>query len=314
MHRVVASSILITTLVVGAVWLVRLPDNVGDADPVEQEPPQNLADTVDPKSAKEPIGLAATDPGNEIEDPSCDFSQLKTMQQFNRDNLQRLESSILSPEIVSSYRGLSFRDLDVLVEQDDSVAMMMYGIRILFVSLGRNPEIAVDYLAYGLPLKELTPNPNGVPDDAYRHASMARDVFRKAALHGRHAAFTFIGLTYEAQGKNAVDLGWITQDAFDSLDDDQKYSIEPRVAYSQLAYIIDPNILPVGSPNRELFDNSLKRLGEHAIFFDELEYDFRQRLELSGRSFRTLPPLTYPDVDDEVIAACEEAGYSQWPD
>ena len=111
MSRVVVISILIVALLFAAVWLAGLPDSEGDTDPVVQQPQQSPADTAYQNGADEPVGVVATDAENEIDASACDFRQLRTLQQFNRENLQRLEPSILSPETVSSYRGLSVHDL-----------------------------------------------------------------------------------------------------------------------------------------------------------------------------------------------------------
>ncbi len=242
----------------------------------------------------------------------CDLEQLEKLQQFNRTNMRRLENSRLEPEAIAAYRELELSELKAMFEQGDTLAMIVYGMHFLFASMGRNPELAVDYLYYQMPIKEITPNPKGVPENAARYASEARRAFTEAAMRGRHAAFTFIGLTYVAEGKNAVDLFWLTQDAYDSLTDKQKFSVEPRIVYSQLAYRMDPNLLPVGSPNRKMFDENFAALGEHGRFFEWVELAFRQRMRAKGLSFPALPEVNYPDVDSAVIEACEEQGFSRW--
>ncbi len=327
MSRVTIATVLIVLIVVSTVWIVTRPDENGGVDvpPVDADTQAapGLADAVNLEESSEPPAfdteLAATGiEGEDIEEapdtPSCDPRQIETLQQFNRDNLRRREASVMSAEAAAAYRDLSLNELDALARQDDSLAMMIYGLRLLFLSMGRSPALAVDFLYYQVPIKELTPNPDFVPENAGQIAKMARERFTDAAMLGRHAAFTFIGLTYTAEGKTPVDLGWISQEAYDQLDETQKDSFEPRVAWSQLAYMIDPNVLAIGSPNRTYFDERREQLGEHAGFLDELASGFRQRLEEDGRSFPGLPPITYPDVDADVIAACEEAGYSQWPD
>lgn len=318
MRRITASSILIVVLIFSGVWLFsRSPEN-GDNGAPQLRTEKGNAESIDESSAGGTADgaaeYAADNQSARAVTVSCNQRQLETLRQFNRENLQRLESSVLTPEAVSAYRNLSLADLESLAEQGDSLAMMTYGTHLLLVSTGRNPKLAVDYLAHQVPIAEITPIANAQPKNAVLFASMARNVFIEAAVRGRHAAFPFIGLTYEAQRKNAVDLQWISQEDYDALDDEQKNSLEPRVAYAQLAYMMDPNLLPAGSPNREKFDSRLERLGEHAAILDALESDFRQRLARSGRVFPTLPPLTYPDVDEEVIAACEEAGLSRWSD
>ena len=242
----------------------------------------------------------------------CDLEQLEALQQFNRTNLRRRENSRLEPEAIAAYRGMTPTELKALFEQEDSLAMIVYGMHFLFAAMGRNPGLAVDYLYYQMPIKEITPHPEGVPENATQYAREARRAFTEAAMRGRHAAFTFIGLTYVAEGKNAVDLLWVSEEAYGSFNDKQKFNLEPRIAYSQLAYRMDPNLLPFGSPNRQMFDDNLAALGKHGRFLDWLEFEFRQKLKANGLTFPTLPAIDYPEVDESVIEACEAQGYSQW--
>ncbi len=243
---------------------------------------------------------------------ACDLQQLEVLQQFNRTNMRRLESSRLEPEAIAAYRGIELSELKAMFEQGDSLAMIVYGMHFLFAAMGRNPELAVDYLYYQMPIREIKPNPKVVPGDADRYAREARRAFTEAAMRGRHAAFTFIGLTYDAEGKNAVDLFWLTQEAFDSLTDEQKFNVQPRIVYSQLAYRMDPNLLPVGSPNRKMFDENFAALGDHGKFMQWIEISFRSQMRAKNLSFPELPEVVYPDIEQSVIEACKEQGYSQW--
>ena len=310
--------LIIAALIIALVlaWPTSLAPEEDDLAPVENE-------TVDPPTSTDPGELSGeqeiarasnqADPLESSPDVRCDLKQIEELQQFNRDNLRRLENSLLAPEAIAAYRGMRPLELKALFdEQEDTLAIMVYGLYFLFAAMGRNPELAVDYLYYQMPIREITPNPKGVPDDAARFAREARRAFTEAAMRGRHSAFTFIGLTHEAEGKDAVSLFWLTQDDYETLTEKQQLNVRPMTAYTHLAARIDPNLLPADSPNRAMFAENSALLGEHARILERLELQFRQKMESEGLSFPTLPEIRYPSMEQSVIEACENDGYSQW--
>ncbi|MEO1595977.1 MAG: hypothetical protein AAFS02_12115 [Pseudomonadota bacterium] len=177
-------------------------------------------------------------------------------QLLGRRDVQQERTRILTVvamgEPMRSYQGIGVPGLRALIAQGDTAAMVVLGRRLQLEALGLDPETAVTTL---MPSKETIRLPDferfsnlvgskgriSEPDDVAL-AMEARELFYGAALKGRLFALSMVGQIDWELGEDALIMGWISQEAFDSLSESRRINMFPERIYSAAVWYIAPEL------------------------------------------------------------------------
>ena len=216
----------------------------------------NAADPIVDDTA--PTKLGTTAAAREMSTPTEDESSdcLTPEQLLRRDDVQRqittTQSITVLGKAMQSYDGIDASGLRDLIAQGDTAAMVVLGRRLQLEALGLDPGNAVLTLT---PSKATVSTPafdrfaraagrkGGVTEpERVAMALEARERFHRAALAGRLMALSMVGQIDWELGEDAVSLGWISQESFESLSKSRRINLFPERIYSAAVWYIAPEL------------------------------------------------------------------------
>lgn len=132
-----------------------------------------------------------------------------------------------------NYRHLDQASVEAIAAQGDSAAMTLAGLMVMGDVYGVGPD-AVFAMIVGDDASEnmfdslTTPATDPQVQARYEQASKW---FYEAALHGRLGSLVLKGFVDTQMQRTAVDMGWVTADAFEELDAAGRTSLQPVIVY-----------------------------------------------------------------------------------
>ena len=162
---------------------------------------------------------------------------------------------------------------------------------------------AVGYLLLEGPELQAFDFADPLEPEVAEHLEEARAWFYKAAIHGRLLALQNVGEIVASLGASPIDLGWIQQEDYDSLETFEKHALDPANVYAALAFEDAPELRsgPVGA----MISGQTPGGGRQQMVLNELAWQFGQEREATG-----LPPIvisasTAPSMEEFESMLCE---------
>ncbi|MEM1438013.1 MAG: hypothetical protein AAF545_15085 [Pseudomonadota bacterium] len=247
------SGVVLVLVLVGLALLVSARREPGSDTPSNAD---NAAEPMVDVTAATKLGTTASarEASTPTENESSDC--LTPEQLLRREDIQRqlttTQSITVLGDAMQSYEGIDAAGLRDLIAQGDTAAMVVLGRRLQLEALGLAPGDAVLTLT---PSKATINSPafvrfsrevgrkGGVSDPARVALALeARELFHRAALEGRLMALSMVGQIDWELGEDAVSLGWISQEAFDSLSKTRRTNMFPGRIYSAAVWYIAPEL------------------------------------------------------------------------
>ena len=219
------------------------------------------------------------------------------------DEATRLEATSVTGPTMEGYRELSEAALQNLAIQKDSAAMAVLGARYLLEALGDDPDAAVSLLK-GEHRYVWQPIPRPLPDSVSESANQAKYWFYQSALHGRIDALERFGWTIQIFEAGAVDLGWVDQATFDSMNNRERSALIPANVYNMARLNIAPEL--ADGPLGELTLSLVPSTERSVPIINQVSEKFLQDLQSAGLPRPSIAPTALPDIDGLVSMLCEE--------
>jgi hypothetical protein len=215
---------------------------------------------------------------------------------------ERLEDFTVEPWQFRAYSNLSEAQTLALVDQGDTKAMVIMGMRSRLIALGRKPQSAVPYLIapYKLPTK-INPSKDA-ERESRNHAGDAAEYFYQAAIHGRLLALRTYGEQLELAGLDAVSLGWVSDDEYAEFSDVEKAKLRPSEVFESLAYELVPNLVNEWTHSVKIvypFDEDYAELRNRILAV--LDNRFREELNRYGD---VLPIVRKSSISKLMVLEC----------
>ncbi len=156
-----------------------------------------------------------------------------------RELMQRLDAAAVEGDDVETFRGVDVDSVRGFAEQGDAAAMAVTGA-ILVMQAFKQPEaLAVDWLNSGGHLDgiEMRLSPSS---EASLILNDAAYWFYEAALNGRVMALQHYGQVRGQVFGGPVGLGWVSQEEYDTLDDEQRNELSPFNMFRMTAIDLVP--------------------------------------------------------------------------
>ena len=215
----------------------------------------------------------------------------------------RFDSLVTSGPTIESYRGLSSAALAGLAGQGDSAAMAVLGAISVVRAMKLPEDKAVGYLLLEGPELQAFDFADPLEPEVAEHLEEARAWFYKAAIHGRLLALQNVGEIVASMGASPIDLGWIQQEDYDSLETFEKHALDPANVYAALAFEVAPELR--SGPMGAMISGQTPGGGRQQMVLNELAWRFDQEREATG-----LPPVeisesTAPSMEEYESMLCE---------
>jgi len=215
----------------------------------------------------------------------------------------RFDSLVTSGPTIESYRGLSSAALAGLAGQGDSAAMAVLGAISVVRAMKLPEDKAVGYLLLEGPELQAFDFADPLEPEVAEHLEEARAWFYKAAIHGRLLALQNVGEIVASMGASPIDLGWIQQEDYDSLETFEKHALDPANVYAALAFEVAPELR--SGPMGAMISGQTPGGGRQQMVLNELAWRFDQEREATG-----LPPVeisesTAPSMEEFESMLCE---------
>ena len=215
----------------------------------------------------------------------------------------RFDSLVTSGPTIESYRGLSSAALAGLAGQGDSAAMAVLGAISVIRAMKLPEDKAVGYLLLEGPELQAFDFADPLEPEVAEHLEEARAWFYKAAIHGRLLALQNVGEIVATMGGSPIDLGWIQQEDYDSLETFEKHALDPANVYAALAFEVAPELR--SGPMGAMISGQTPGGGRQQMVLNELAWRFGQEREATG-----LPPIeisesTAPSMEEFESMLCE---------
>ena len=156
----------------------------------------------------------------------------------------RLRDVRMKGEYLENYRGLSSIELNGLIDQGDTDALVVQALMVAYTQMDIAEVNVIPLMLGESELKTFSvfewtrrAEENGAD------FGEARRLLYEAALGGRVEALSYIGLLYMYEGSNAVDLGWLSEDVFEQLPSSKRSNLSPPLVYRRAMYVAFPEIM-----------------------------------------------------------------------
>ena len=255
-----------------------------------------------PAGTEAPAGARLTDhTGHSPEPPTadqaaqtamCDKELMAAIGALNRYDQERFSSISIRPSGMEPYRGLGVGQLEQLAAQGDAMAMVVLAIAELVSATGMRDVDTVGLIRGDIDPETQGIDPGALLDDKPDLTRTAADWLYEAAIHGRLEAFREMGGPLSASRLTPVDLGWLTQDAYDALTDEERRLVRVDKVYESAYYLLDPELVESGHMPYELWRQEL--LEDWGPLLDEIVVPiadgFKTDLERRGRALPAIEP------------------------
>lgn len=215
----------------------------------------------------------------------------------------RFESLVTSDPVIESYRGLSAAELAGLADQGDSAAMAVLGANSIMRAMKLPVDQAVSHLLLQNPSLELFNFEQPLESETVQHLQEASDWFYSAAVHGRLLALQNVGEITAIIGGTPSELGWISQDEYESLERFERHALDPANVYGALAFEIAPGLIdsPLGAMTAELTPGGDRQ----QLLLHGLAWQFRRDREAARLPPIDIPTSTAPSLAEIESLMCE---------
>ncbi len=215
----------------------------------------------------------------------------------------RLEPYMINHPTVRNYRSVETAALEQLAMQGDSAAMVVLATSYYLQATGFDDIDATELLTNEVAIVVTSGYP--FDDEARRAFEQAQDWYYKAALHGRYSALARVGLMHARAGTTAVDLGWISQEAFDELPPDEASQWSPYLVYQEMAFAMMADAWT--GPNAELaeIDGFFRREFQSGVV-DTLLNEFLDEVQSRGLQVQTVEPWQGPSLGEILGDVCPD--------
>lgn len=168
-----------------------------------------------------------------------------------------------------NYRHLDPASVEAIAAQGDSAAMTLVGLMTMGEVYGADADDVFALIVGDDTSEEIfnsLTTPATEPEVVVRY-EQASDWFYDAALHGRLGSLVLKGFVDTQLQRTAVDLGWISADAYEQLDSSGRSALQPAVVYLGAVLQLAPG-LAVGAfknPPPVLIENDAMVNAVHEI-------------------------------------------------
>ena len=273
------------------------PAAVPEAPPGASARAENQQNAVGPDPQQE---AEATRP-TPVDEPACltltEFAQRPEVIQ----DLARMDQVSVSGTPMSAYESLGEDTIQGFADQGDAAAMAAIGAIHVMRAYGLDETLALRWLNNEQAISDLDLGNSQLSSAASLSLNEAAYWFYEAAIHGRILALQNYGQVRGRLFGGPVGLGWVDQEAYDSLDESEKASLMPANLYAQLAYDIAP-ALRDGAPG--VLSGRIPESAMQQSIRDELVSDFQQALADRGLSSVEVSGVASPDVEDLISQLC----------
>ncbi len=153
------------------------------------------------------------------------------------------ESMNTQSKSFDSYRGLTRSNIEDLVTQGDSRAMVVRGAMAEMEARGYSDSMAFEFLWNINADVTRRLNPEDLSEEQRGHLQEAADYYYQAALNGRLLVLPYYGAAVSYISGGPVEQGWIDKVAYDQLDETRKKkSVSPAYIFYLLAFDIAPGL------------------------------------------------------------------------
>lgn len=267
--------------------------------------PETPADiSVKPESQQ--VG-EAPDPDREVtgaaqvDEQAClTFEQFEQLPEVLQD-MARIEQVSVSGTPMSAYENLGEATLHGFAEQGDAAAMAVLGAMHVMRAYQVNESLALEWLNHGQRISDLDLGNSQLSSAASLSLNDAAYWFYEAAMHGRVLALQNYGQVRGRLFGGPVGIGWIDQQAYEMLTENEKSSLLPANLYAQVAYDIVPTLRDgaVGVVARRIPQSSVQQ-----AIRDELVIDFQHAVADRGLAPVAIPPDALPEVEGLLDQLC----------
>jgi len=212
------------------------------ADPDIESTPPGLAEAELPAvipeqvTVEERVAIATDD------EPGClTFLQLHNMPTVAQD-AARLVALQTHGIPIAPYESFDESTLRAFADQGDSAAMVVIGATAILRAYNIDESLATGWLNDEFVITDLDVGGTQLSSDASLLLNEAAYWFYQAALHGRLFALQHYGTARNRLFGGPIGLGWISQDEFDELGNEEMSSLHPFEVYTQVAYDIAPQL------------------------------------------------------------------------
>ncbi len=306
-RNVLVPIVLIATVLIGYLLVKRIDSPVGEKknDTSHQEATQEFAaDATNPPalitSKEDNHNLA---PGPQDYAAGClSFAQLES-DPILAEEYARIDLLATSGPTIESYRGLPSAQLGNLAIQGDSAAMAVLGAISVMRAMSLPEENAVAYLLLEVPGVQSFEFEQPLEPETAKHLEEASDWFYEAAVHGRLLALQNAGEIIAVAAGTPIELGWIQQDEYETLEGYEQHALDPTNVYGALAFEIAPELRsgPLGTMIAELTPGGERQ----QLVLNELAWRFNQDREAAGLPPIEIPESTAPSMEELESMLCE---------
>lgn len=143
---------------------------------------------------------------------------------------------------VAPYESFDDATLRAFADQGDSAAMAVIGAAAVLRAYGVDEALATDWLNDEYAVTDLDVGQAQLSSVASLQLNEAAFWFYQAALHGRLFALQHYGAVRSRLFGGPVGMGWISQDEYDALGDEDRSALLPTNVYTQAIYDIAPQL------------------------------------------------------------------------
>lgn len=262
-----------------------------------------------------PAFEASASPPREIESPAgSDGPGCLTMRELeeslmNGPDAQRFHAVSVGGPDFEAYRGLDDASLRAYADQGDAAAMAIMGANAVMRAYGLAESGALPWLNDEQSIDDLAMSQEMLTPEASLELNDAAFWFYQAALHGRVYALVNYGVVRNRLFGGPVGLGWLSQEEFDAMDDQQLSAWQVENVYRQAVYDIAPQLAEgaLGSMQAEMAGvatemESLLRIR------DDIANEFERSLAESELPPLNIPPTAAPINHDFRSQLCASEG------
>lgn len=272
------------------------------------------ATAVTPPAQESPAVRASMRPRPEIEAPAgSDAPGCLTRRELEDSLLsgpdaQRLHAVSVGGPDFEAYRGLDDASLRAYADQGDAAAMAIMGANAVMRAYDRSESGALPWLNDEQSIYQAT-SEGMLTAEASLELNDAAYWFYQAALHGRVYALVNYGIVRNRLFSGPVGLGWLSQEEFDTMDEEQRVAWQVENVYRQAVYDIAPQLGEgtLGSIQAEMAGvatgtESLLRIRE------DIANEFERSLLESELPPLNIPPTSAPLNEDFRSQLCASEG------